>query len=301
MTRKNQKTQFSAVAAAILLLLALPGCFTGIESTAKIKDRTSGKNAVELTAEEKLLQDALPKRPAEWLTGKKFIVSRGRTELAFTPASVATKLQPGDTLYFQSISSATRIAGDTVTDIIFHNNVGESLSHQVDVSTDKILGGNRLHIPFTIEASVIESTRDILVNRELWQLRPDSKGKRYNKVIVADVVAGNSEYPISVILNTGDTIKMLIEGKNSTSRVFHNLFSLSDPRKRYPDITDENWVMICNGRVQAGMLREECRLALGAPASVERVTAYNGLVEHWSYENGVYLNFLDGILTTFRE
>ena len=301
MIKKHKINIFPAAAVAILSFLTLPGCFTGIESTAKIKDKTSGKNKIELSPEELLLQSARPLTPQQWHEGKQFIVSQGRIELAFTPTSIAATLQPGDTLYFKGIAPAIRLSGDSVTDVNFDTNSGQKLTYRIDISPYKVLKSDRLDIPFTIDADVVTSTRQLLVGRNLWPLRPGSDGKRYNKVTVNDVIPGNSEYPLSIILSSGDTIKMLIEGQNPTSRIFSNLFSLSDPRKLYPQISDANWEMICQGRVLSGMTREECKLSLGAPASVERITAYNGLVEHWSYENGVYLNFLDGILTSFRE
>lgn len=301
MTKLNNLRIIPAVAAALISLLSLSGCFTGIEGTDKIKYSTPDKAPDKLSEEELLLIPTLPRSPREWNAGKEFIITNGRIELALSPSHIAAQLQSGDTLYFQSMSSGISIAGDSVTNIIFNNSIGQQLTYQVDISISKVYNSERLPIPFTIDAEVIYKTREILKGRELWPLRAGSNGKRYNKVSVCDVIAGNSEYPISVILDSGDTIMLLIEGRNSTSRIFSNLFSLSDPRKLYPHISDENWMAICNGKVKAGMTREECRLSLGTPASVERITAYNGLIEHWSYENGVYLNFLDGILSTFRE
>lgn len=298
---KNKLYILPAVAAAMISLLTLPGCFTGIEGTAKIKDNTSGKNKMTLSPEETLLQSAMPLPPAKWQTGKQFIISPGRFDLAFSPTTVASQLQPGDTLYYRGLSSTMRLAGDSVTDILFENQAGHKLTYQVDIPINKVLESERLHIPFTVDAAVIDSTQRILKGRDLWPLRHGSNGKRYNKVSVTDVIPGNSEYPLFVILNSGDTVKMLIEGRNSTSSIFCNLFSLSDPRKQYPQISDAHWTMICQGKVATGMTREECKLALGTPASLERITAYNGLIEHWSYENGIYLNFVDGILTSFRE
>lgn len=41
------------------------------------------------------------------------------------------------------------------------------------------------------------------------------------------------------------------------------------------------------------MTRDECRLALGAPATT-------GMVEFWQYSDGIYLLFEENILTRFR-
>ena len=49
------------------------------------------------------------------------------------------------------------------------------------------------------------------------------------------------------------------------------------------------------------MTRDECRLALGTPDSIDRATTVgNTHFERWSYENGVYLLFEDGYLSKFR-
>ncbi len=48
------------------------------------------------------------------------------------------------------------------------------------------------------------------------------------------------------------------------------------------------------------MTLDECRLALGAPAKVRRRTDHSTLYEVWSYENGIYLMFHDGVLKEYR-
>ena len=83
-------------------------------------------------------------------------------------------------------------------------------------------------------------------------------------------------------------------------RTFPTLFSFDDPRKKYPDISPENWERIINGRVEAGMTREECRLALGSPKEVDRAANNSYLREIWLYENGIYLVFEDGLLKIYR-
>ncbi|MDE6513468.1 MAG: hypothetical protein K2L05_04720, partial [Muribaculaceae bacterium] len=89
--------------------------------------------------------------------------------------------------------------------------------------------------------------------------------------------------------------------RNATARTFANQFSLTNPRKNYPQISDTNWNLISQGRVALDMTREECRLALGAPSQVDREALPNGIFERWIYEDGVYLFFTDGLLTRFRQ
>ena len=94
---------------------------------------------------------------------------------------------------------------------------------------------------------------------------------------------------------------MSVSDKSKSGRNFSMLFSLSDPRLRYPEITDEVWANIQNGRVAKFMTRDECRIALGSPKSIQRRNIITVLQEMWTYENGVYLLFDDGILQSYRQ
>ena len=46
-------------------------------------------------------------------------------------------------------------------------------------------------------------------------------------------------------------------------RVSHHTFSMTDPRKKYPAVSDDNWDNITRGKVAAEMTRDECRLFWG--------------------------------------
>lgn len=49
------------------------------------------------------------------------------------------------------------------------------------------------------------------------------------------------------------------------------------------------------------MTRDEARLALGAPANIDRRPGYSFMREIWTYENGIFLIFEDGLLKSFRQ
>lgn len=289
-----------AGAAALGALLLLSGCFTGVEGTAKIKDTTRGNKSVPLSAEQTLLLPALPQPPRQWSRGKRFIVDDGRFDVAFSPASVSSTLNPGDTLYFQSMAGDVRLAGDSVTDIFFSTSGGNRLTYRVEAPLSAVRGRERLAVPFTIDAAVVDSVRRILVGRKFWTLRAGRNGRKFEHVEVSRVLAGTADYPVLVVAGT-DSIPMVVESKSVSARTFDNLFSLSNPRDRYPQISDKIWDNICRGKVAVEMTTDECRLALGAPDNVERYTAYNGIIEQWTYKNGVYLVFTDGLLTRFRQ
>lgn len=290
-----------AAAAALLALTALPGCFTGIERTPVIKDKGSEKVDPTVAQEQALLAPASAQPPAQWASGKAFIVCEGKIELAFAPASLARELTPGDILRFERIESASRLSGDSITNFIFLTPDGRELTHRIDGARSLLLESKSLPIPFTIQADQVDQARRILKGLKLWTRRTGKNGRRYEKVAIVDVVPGSPDYPLTVVLDNGEAVSMVIDSPSATARTFANLFSLTDPRERYPQISDAHWELICRGKIAAGMSREECRLALGGPANVEREAAYNGIIERWTYENGVYLYFTDGLLTSFRQ
>lgn len=298
---KSFKHTLPAAAAALMALMALPGCFTGIESTAKIKRTAADTAAAIATPEQELIDTAAPQPPGLWKTGKRFIITEGNLGLAFTPVSATDRLHPGDTIRFAGAEGGVRLTGDSITDLIFITPTGATLTNRIDAppSALKAMSG-RLSVPFTIEADMIDAARTALRGKTLWTLRSGSNGRKFERTEVVDVTSGTYDYPLTVVLSSGDSIRLINDGRNTSSGTFAYYFSLSNPRTRHPQISDENWERICLGRIAEGMTREECRLALGSPASVDRQVAYNGLIERWVYENGVYLVFTDNILTSFR-
>lgn len=281
-----------AVGLALSVIL-LPGCFTGIESTARIKDTSGSSKTTAIAPEQAILACALPQKPRLWQAGKPFLVAKGRYDLAYTPASLAQKLTPGDTLRLISMLAVPRLSGDTVTDICLSSAYG-TLTHRIDVCPSQLLSSDVLPLPFAIEADAVTQARAALTGLEVWNLKADAKGRKFSHTTITEVLPGSAEYPFTVVTYAGDTVLM-------SPRTFANHFSFSDPRSRYPQISDDNWQKIINRQVAIGMTRDECRLALGAPANIEREAAYNALIERWTYENGIYLLFSDGILTSFRK
>ena len=93
---------------------------------------------------------------------------------------------------------------------------------------------------------------------------------------------------------------MTVGADRAATRNFSTVFNFDDPRKRYPQISDETWELIINSKVREGMTRDECRLALGAPNSYRTIPVINAVVEQWNYDDGIYLIFEDGLLSRFR-
>lgn len=291
----------------ILTATSLHSCFTGVEVTPRISERQVNREIGTPSVESKLLTSVAGESPAAWTPGKVFTVTDGKVSVAYLPASVSSTLLPGDTLKYERMDSATTLTGAKMTDLTFLTLDGRRLTHRVETPPETFLDSRSVALPFLVDASVIDSVKSILNGLTLWTLTLrryslDGKsiaGKKFQKVTVTDVRAGKGEYPVEVILGD-EMLYLTVDPQNHSPRRFSNLFSLTDPRKNYRHISDKNWEMITRGQVTNGMTMEECRLALGTPKEIERNATYEALIERWTYENGIYLLFSDGILTRYR-
>lgn len=298
----------------ILLALLLTGCFTGIESTPKITSDDVKKEQVSISVEDNYLSNIKPQQLSDWTAGKAFLVTDEKIALAIMPTS-GTQLNVGDTLKFKQYRIIPNVTGGESTELIFSIGKGEA-SYKVNASYEEINKRDGVVIPFTIELSIVDEIDKLLTGKTLYvrtatryndQGEPHD-GKKYVKVKIIDILPGNSNYPIRVkFTNDGDAeaspsyIYMSLDNYNKSTRNFASLFSFNDIRNQYPQISDENWLNIINSRVALDMTRDECRLALGAPASISRRPGISTLQELWTYENGVYLIFDDGLLRSFRQ
>ncbi len=296
----NSKSFNPAVALALVALAALPACFTGIEKTPTIKADSSSKNKNTQTPEQLLMERIAIQRPAQWMPGKAFVVTDGRLEYAYSPSNIVATLSEGDTIRFQELVSQVRLSGDSVTDMLFTTPAGSIISTRVESPLPVVRTLSSIPVPFAIDTDLVNDVRALLEGKTVWTRRMGNNGRKFARVTIDRILPGNADYPLRVVAG-GDSLFMVVGSKSASARTFDNLFSLSDPRKLYPNISDSNWDLICRGKVALDMTRDECRLSLGTPAQVDRMAAYNGLIESWTYENGVHLVFTDGLLTRFRQ
>ena len=167
------------------------------------------------------------------------------------------------------------------------------------VGDDNLLRGQRL---FTASADWFDGNGT------------DVAGLRHIEVRVDSVVPGNHLYPAAVCFTVENPemaamahcsgqqrrFYMSVGGSGVAARTFDRLFSIRNPRRQYPSITDEVWNLIIQSKVQSGMTRDECRLALGSPNDIRRVPTHSGMREIWTYSDGVYFVFDEGLLSDFR-
>lgn len=294
---------------------AATGCFTGIESTPKITAENVRDNGVKVSEEQSFAALIIPEAPARWMPGKRWLVDDKKIALTFASGSSYSDDIAGKTLAYDGIRISSTVTGTDVVDVILKDSLGNTFYHKTNVSPTDWEQKSFYNIPFTVELSAVEKAHSLLRNHIYYIETPrwydendyDVMGQRHIPVKITKVSPGNNLYPLKVAFtqqnrpSEPERYIFLTYGNDvSATRNFDRIFLFTDPRKQYPRITDKTWNLIINSQIAVGMTRDECRLALGAPAGIDRAATPGAHLERWSYENGVYLIFEDGILSKFR-
>lgn len=303
-----------------LLSVSLNGCFTGVESTPKITPKEVRKQNVVETPETRMFSERMYEPPRDWSIGKRFYIgdnraARGadRIEPFYSADSIAGRMAT-----LTAIDSTITIAGQSEIMLTLfvpaEENTGSvEMSFTTGLNSEQWYRSEKFVIPHLIEISVVDSVRNRLEGKELYILPArrignggiDTIGTRYQPVKITNVLPASEATPIKITFVDKEghlaSVLMTIGDATVARRNFETLFALESPRTRYKQISDENWELICHSRVRLGMTPEECRLALGSPDNYTRIPTTAGMVERWSYENGVYLIFEDGALAKFRQ
>lgn len=296
---------------SFFLMPFLTSCFTGIENTGHISDRTVAKvKANKATAEEQFL-DSLRQHPfSEWRQGKRFCVSSNDIRLVLRPAADSLK---GRVLTFAGTEIQRDIDNTDEVVLLFKDGTntyryesGKSMADLKTLRADYV-------VPFLTDCDYVEAVDSLLRGRRLylrtslWR-KPngeiEEEGLRYVPVTVTSVTPGDAVYPFYVTFDyEGRKSGLFMSSPTSSVKnmTFDKLFSFKNIRNSHKQISDEVWDKIVRGQVAAGMTKEECTLSLGSPRSVDNVPTHAGLVERWVYDNGVYLVFSDGILERYRK
>lgn len=307
-------------ATMLVAMLAASACFTGVESTPRIgMNDVRKQRAATVTDEQKFLADLVPLRPAEWRPGHRLRVADNKIGLAMTAQSAATDCLAGRDIFFERFRPAVSLTGTDATEIVFSaDSLGSPAKYyyRIGASTADIDTMANLQVPFTVDMELVARVDSLMrgntyfIRTPLWY-NPDephqsAHGLRHIAVHIDSVVAGDANYPLSVVFSQPENpanramVYMTVGNSKAATRNFDVLFSFRDPRLVYPDIKDDVWALIVRSRVKEGMTREECRLALGSPANVQRIPTYGGMREIWQYSDGVFLHFDDGYLARYR-
>lgn len=294
----------------LLLLCLLQSCFTGIESTPKITLNDSNvEDNSSISEEQKYLFDIKNETFNQWHKGKQFIVTDKKISLIFNANNLPDSIV-GSTINYQKYNTSISVAGTTITNIYFTYNC-DTLIYSVNATPQELSSRKLFLVPFTIQQSIIDEVRNKMLNNTYYNITSlayDSVGNTMNiqkfiPIKINAIKAGNHLYPIKVSYTTNNNsywVYMTIGDEIQSTRNFETLFSLTNPRNKYPHISDNHWNAITNNNVVIGMNKEECRLALGIPNTIDRLPSNAGVLEFWKYSNGNQLLFEDGLLKEFR-
>lgn len=298
-----------------LAMLSSAACSTGIESTKTIKMNKDDIRQMSKTEEQIFAEQIKGQTLKDWKPGKRFLAMSDRTlyvfdPIASTPADGDSML--GDTLLFADVQS--RLNPDLKDECVILYSDGKQMYHY---STGKSMETAMSEIdssklPLLSDLDLIDIWREKLNGKTLWTKsnlwydkdnhRKD--GLKFAKVEVIDILPSTDEFPLNVkISHNGEIsyIHMNYTSDKADSRNFAAVFSMRDPKSKYPQISDENWKHIQAGKVGLGMTKDECRLAIGNPDEVQSGHSTSETLDIWQYSNGSYLFFNDGLLTRFRQ
>lgn len=315
----RRTVQIIAIALCQALVLAyFAACSTGIEGTKEIKLSRGDKRELAVSPEMLLMNQISSDSLTLWTPGKKFLVVDSKASLIIEPvASVSVPLKSltvGDTIEYRG-SSVRASLGNSETVVLQFSRNGHSYSYNTNRSPIKAASITGLDIPMIIDLDLQKTAQRKLSGRKLWLLTnlcyddlwQPSSTEKFVPVSVDSIFAGNPHFPLRLRIKyeNGDCAYLYMNVKSASgigaeSRCFDNLFSLSDPRKSHPSITDEVWTLICKGKLAVGMTKEECRLSLGNPSEVDVGHDWNSTIDIWRYKDGSFLRFEDGRLVDFR-
>lgn len=298
------------------MAVVFSSCFTGVESTGKISLSKEDIRNIRPSDEDLFLADVKGTPLADWKPGKSFTATDNKAVLVFdqqglpyNPDAVALK---GKTLSFTSTSTRPGPDGKLYLCIEFSNDSDTYIYNtgkQPDPALKEITSAD---IPMLVDNDMISRARSLMAGKTLWlrtNLWYDDEGnkiagRKFIPVKILDISPGSVAFPLYVEFQDEDGNKawtFMNFGNSSTdSRSFSHVFYLNDVRKRYRNISDEVWNLICNGAIKTGMTKEECKLSIGNPTEVSSGHDYSQTLDLWHYPDGTVLWFEDGLLSRFR-
>ena len=272
---------------------------------------------MEKSPEEKFAESVQGTPLSTWDKGKRFMAMSDRTVYIFDPSS----------LNQQEMNQS--FAGLPLTYIGLDSRMNPDLSEECvillsdGIRTYRYNTGKRTEnamketvsskLPLISDLSLIDEWKERLKGKTFWtrsNLWYDTSGYRlpglkFAKVKIEDVIPSTGDFPMKIKISGPDGeeayLQMNYTSDHHDSRNFAALFFLSDPKGKYPHITDDHWALIQRSKVGEGMTKEECKLSIGNPDEVRSGHNRSQTMDIWQYSDGTYLMFTDGLLTNFRQ
>lgn len=301
--KHNLKFMAAAIFAAAIGF-CLQSCFTGIEHTGHIKlSKEDRQTAQRISQDEAFMSEIHGVTADLWKPSRMFVPVGERSSWVFDNP----KENPaGKHLAFVKAEEFVTPGGTSRILLVFNDSVGNV--YRYPSTRTKLSSICSTELPMLLDYTLVSQLDSLMRGRELWiktsdWLTPDKNsktGRKFDKVKITRVLSGTENLPYLVEFTSSDGSTALVRMSQTTgtlaTRPFHTIFSLQNPRDRYPGISDEVWTLIQQGKVSMGMTKQECSLALGPAHNVETYHDYSKLIDIWTFDNGLMLRFEDGIL-----
>lgn len=272
---------------------------------------------MEKSPEQKLAESVQGTPLSAWEQGKRFMAMSERTVYIFDPAGLNQQEMSqsfiGTPLTFVGLDSRMNPDLREECVILFTDGI-RTLRYSPGKSTEEALKEiDSSKLPLISDLALIDEWKERLKGKTLWtrsNLWYDSTGYRlaglkFAKVKIEDVIPSTGDFPMKIKITGPEGeeayLQMNYTSDHHDTRNFAALFFLSDPKEKYPQISDEHWALIQRSKVGEGMTKEECRLSIGNPDEVRSGHNRSQTMDIWQYSDGTYLMFTDGLLTSFRQ
>lgn len=155
----------------------------------------------------------------------------------------------------------------------------------------------------------IDNARKLLVGKTFYIISSLYTGFQHNNYIpvaIVNIGIGDINDHVKIVYETTDKkqfeVNTTLSGTNTSTifERFQDIFSLENPKNKYPKINAEIWSIIQKGKVRSGMTKQECRLSWGQPESINKTSGKWGVHEQWVYSTSSYLYFENGRLTSIQ-
>lgn len=296
-----------------ILAISLASCFTGIESTKKIQLTRSDIKASGPSPEQALMTSVSPIPLSGWKKGMEFVVIDPKIAILFSPTYSPDSLPEGSILRFGGISASAMPDGSDYARISWilpnQNSAFQNSGKKIEDALQSLYSDR---LPMVVDRRMVSRTDSLLRGLSVWnksRIAYSPSGERitalrFTEFKIDSVTPGSGFFPLKVWSSFAGSPIYFYMDFNSTaaeSRPFEAIFSLEDPKLKYPSLPQGHWEAIREGRVVAGMTKDECLLSLGSPSDVNAGRDYSSTIDLWQYPDGTFLRFSDGILVSFRK
>lgn len=269
-------------------------------------------------SEEQKLAESIKGTPlSSWEKGKRFMAMSDRTLYIFEPneqmAGQDASSMSGVVLKFEGVERYINPDLKEECVIVFSDGTNSYRYRTKKTTAEALNEIDSSKLPLMSDLDLVDSWRKELTGSTLWtksNLWYDKSGYRlpglkFAQVSILDVEPTSGDFPMRIKVSAPEGevayLQMNYTSDLHDSRNFSALFFLSDPKRKYPQISDENWALIQRGKLNTGMTKEECKLSIGNPDEVRAGHNRSQTMDIWQYSDGTYLFFTDGILNEFRQ